>query len=74
MNKKAYIIPGTEVQTLEIQQLLVNVSGGTDGITTNDPSNPGSSGDDSNPTVPSNDNRSRRTYNCWDDEDEELDY
>lgn len=74
MTKKAYIIPGTEVQTLEIQQLLVNVSGGTDGITTNDPSNPGSSGDSSEPTDPSNDNRSRRTYNCWDDEDEELDY
>ena len=70
MNKKAYIIPGTEVQTVEIQHLLVNVSGGTDGIKTD----PGSSGDGSEPTDPSNDNRSRKTYNCWDDEDEELDY
>ena len=71
MIKKAYITPGTEVQTVEIQNLLVPsiTTTGGDKIT-GDP-NP----DNSQPgDTDYEDNRSRKTYNCWDDEDEELDY
>ena len=62
MKKKAYISPETEVVRIKMEHLLVDVSG--EGIH----SDPNS--DDSTPSDPINDNRSRRR-NVWDDEEEE---
>ena len=67
MKKKAYLIPATTVMVMETRQIMV-VSGGGE-----DPTDPQVSNDtdDTNPEEDVNDNRSRKTYNCWDDEEEE---
>lgn len=56
MKKKDYIIPGITVITLEAKLMQFVVSGGEEGITSS------SDGDEG-----TEDNRSRRTYNVWDD-------
>lgn len=63
MKKKDYIIPGITVITLEAKLMQFVVSGNSEDIS----SNP-------NPDVSNDDNRSRRTYNVWEDEEEEEDY
>ena len=57
MNKKAYIIPETTVITVELQQLIA-MSGGGEGLTVSP-----------DPDESDEDNRTRRSYNCWDDEE-----
>ena len=63
MKKKDYIIPGITVITLEAKLMQFVVSGNSEDIS----SNP-------TPDVSNDDNRSRRTYNVWEDEEEEEDY
>ena len=61
MKKKAYISPETEVVKIKIEQLMLDVSSGEDGVHT--PEDPI---DDSG-----EDNYSRRRRNVWDEEEED---
>ena len=63
MKKKEYIIPGITVTTVEIQLLQVQVSSGSDGVSS-----------DETPDEGTDDNRSRRVRNVWEDEEEEEDF
>lgn len=59
MKKKEYMQPGTEVLDIQVQPMLVIISG--EDLKSND-----------NPDDSSDDNRSRRrTYDVWEDEEEE---
>ena len=59
--KKEYLQPGTEMLDIELQPVLVTVSGEVK--------------TDEHPDTSDDDNRSRqRTYNAWDAEEEEEDY
>ena len=62
MKKKEYIIPGIEVIAVKLQPVMGPFSGGGDGE--DDPQT------DPNPDTGNDDNRSR-TYNVWDEEEEE---
>ena len=64
MMKKEYLQPGTEVLDIQLQPVMITISG--ENITSSD------TPDDSDPNDPINDNRSRRTYNAWEDEEEEY--
>ena len=61
MKKKAYISPEAEVVMIKIEQLMLDVSSGDDGVHT--PEDPI---DDSG-----EDNYSRRRRNVWDEEEED---
>lgn len=61
MEKKAYIIPGVNVMTVKLQQ-LINFSGGGD--QQNDPQVDPESDNGEGP------NRSRPHYDVWEDEEE----
>ena len=61
MKKKTYISPETEVVMIKIEQLMVDVSSGSDGVHT--PEDPVDNSDD--------DNHSRRRRNVWDEEEED---
>lgn len=63
MKKKDYIIPGITLITLEAKLMQFVVSGNSEGISS-----------DHNPDESNDDNRSRRTYNVWEDEEEEESY
>lgn len=68
MIKKEYIQPNTDVFNTELQPVLAGSL--QDNFTNNDDKlhvDPDKDNDDG-------DNRSRRSYNTWDDEDEEYDY
>ena len=67
MKKKAYLIPASTVMVMETRQIMAYSGGGDQ---EGDPTTSGES-DDSDPDDGANDNRSRKTYNCWDDEEEE---
>lgn len=63
MKKTAYLQPVTDVLATELQQVLV-----IDSVQSNEDVTSGKEGDNSD-----DDNRSRqRTYNVWEDEEEEL--
>lgn len=63
MKKTAYLQPVTDVLVTELQQVLA-----IDSIQSNEDVTSGKEGDNSD-----DDNRSRqRTYNVWEDEEEEL--
>lgn len=63
MKKTAYLQPVTDVLVTELQQVLA-----IDSIQSNEDITSGKEGDNSD-----DDNRSRqRTYNVWEDEEEEL--
>ena len=62
MKKKAYISPETEVVMIKIEQLMLDVSSGDDGVHT-----PGDGSSDES----DDDNYSRRRRNVWDEEEED---
>lgn len=63
MKKTAYLQPVTDVLATELQQVLA-----IDSVQSNEDVTSGKEGDNSD-----DDNRSRqRTYNVWEDEEEEL--
>ena len=64
MEKKAYIIPGIQVITVELHRLMGQFSGGGD--KEDDPQV------DPNPDTGTDDNRSRSTHNVWDEEEEDY--
>ncbi|MBO4800404.1 MAG: hypothetical protein J5545_00900 [Bacteroidaceae bacterium] len=66
MKKKAYIIPQTMIVVVETAQLIAFSGGGdsTNGDPIVDPE-----ADDSD-----EEGRSRRTYNCWEDDEDEEDW
>ncbi|MBQ7510112.1 MAG: hypothetical protein IJT53_04320 [Prevotella sp.] len=62
MEKKEYMSPETTVVTVVLQQMIA-FSGGSQGI--DEPTVDPNADESDEP------NRSRRTYNCWVDEEEE---
>ena len=70
MKKKAYLIPETTVMVMETRQIIA-YSGGGDG---GDDPQVDPTEDNSDPDDPSNDGRSRKTYNCWDDDEKKEDW